>query len=76
MNILKKAAIAFAATSVVLAPVAASATQSVQAARAASAVEGQNELEGSTMWIAMALAAVGIIAAIVVLTDDDAPTSP
>ena len=35
------------------------------------------ELEGETSWIILALAAVGIIAAIVLLTDgDDEPTSP
>jgi len=74
MNLLKKAAISLAATSLVAAPVAASAAQSV---RAASPVKGQNELEGETSWIVLALAAVGIIAAIVLLTDgDDEPTSP
>ncbi len=74
MNLLKKVAISLAATSLVAAPVAASAAQSV---RAASPVEGQNELEGETSWIVLALAAVGIIAAIVLLTDgDDEPTSP
>jgi hypothetical protein len=76
MNLLKKAAVLFAATSMVVAPVAASAAQSVEAARAVSTVEGESELEGNSGWILMALAAVGIIAAIVVLTDDDNPTSP
>ncbi len=74
MNLFKKAAVSLAATSLLAAPVAASAAQSV---RAASTVEGQSELEGETSWIVIALAAVGIIAAIVLLTDgDDSPTSP
>lgn len=74
MNLFKKAAVSLAATSLIAAPVAASAAQSV---RAASTAEGQSELEGETSWIVIALAAVGIIAAIVLLTDgDDSPTSP
>lgn len=74
MNLFKKAAVSLAATSMIAAPVAASAAQGV---RAASVVEGQSELEGETSWIVIALAAVGIIAAIVLLTDgDDEPTSP
>ena len=74
MNLLKKAAVSLAATSLIAAPVAASAAQSV---RAASPVEGQSEMEGETSWILIALAAVGIVAAIVLLTDgDDEPTSP
>lgn len=74
MNLFKKAAVSLAATSLIAAPVAASAAQSV---RAASTVEGQSELEGETSWIVIALAAVGIIAAIVLLSDgDDSPTSP
>ncbi|WP_428627427.1 hypothetical protein [Sphingopyxis sp.] len=74
MNLFKKAAISLAATSLIAAPVAASAAQSV---RAASTVEGQSEMEGETSWIFIALAAVGIIVGIVLLTDgDDSPTSP
>ncbi|MBJ7442297.1 MAG: hypothetical protein JHD35_25215 [Sphingopyxis sp.] len=74
MNLFKKAAISLAATSLIAAPVAASAAQSV---RAASTVEGQSDLEGETSWIYLALAAVGIIVGIVLLTDgDDEPTSP
>ncbi len=76
MNLVKKAAVLFAATSMVAAPVAASAAQSVEGVRAASTVSSENELEGKSGWILMALAIVGIIAAIVVLTDDDSPTSP
>lgn len=74
MNLFKKTAVSLAATSMIAAPVAASAAQGV---RAASAVEGQSELEGETSWIVIALAAVGIIVGIVLLTDgDDEPTSP
>ena len=74
MNLFKKAAVSLAATSLLAAPVAASAAQSV---RAASTVEGQSELEGESSWIVIALAAVGIIVGIVLLTDgDDNPTSP
>ena len=54
MNLLKKAAISLAATSMVLAPVAASAAPALDAARAGSVVEGQNELEGAS-WIAIVL---------------------
>ena len=74
MNLLKKAAVSLAAISMVAAPVAASAAQNV---RAASTVEGQSELEGENSWILIALAAVGIIVGIVLLTNgDDEPTSP
>lgn len=74
MNLFKKAAVCFAATSMIAAPVAASAAP---AARAASTMTDESELEGNTGWIVMALAALGIVAAIVILTDgDDSPTSP
>lgn len=74
MNLFKKAAVSLAATSLIAAPVAASAAQS---ARAVSTVEGESELAGEGSWIVLALAAVGIIVGIVLLTDgDDEPTSP
>ncbi len=74
MNLFKKAAVCFAATSMIAAPVAASAAP---AARAASTVTDESELEGNTGWIVMALAAIGIVVSIVLLTDgDDSPTSP
>ena len=72
MNLFKKAAVSLAATSLVMAPVAASAAQSV---RAASVVEGQSELEGS-IWLLIALAIAAVVVGIVLLTDDDKPTSP
>lgn len=74
MNLFKKAAVCLAATSMIAAPVAASAAP---AARAASAATDENELDGNTSWILLALAAVGIVVSIVLLTDgDDSPTSP
>jgi hypothetical protein len=75
MNLLKKAAISLAATSMIVAPVAASAAP---AARAASAVDGQSELEGSTSWIIAVLALAAIIGGIIIASDnnDDSPTSP
>ncbi|MDO9368319.1 MAG: hypothetical protein Q7T68_07100 [Sphingopyxis sp.] len=75
MNLLKKAAISLAATSMVVAPVAATAAP---AARAASVVDGQSELEGSTSWILALLALAAIIGGIVLASDnnDDTPTSP
>lgn len=72
MNLFKKAAVSLAATSLVMAPVAASAAQSV---RAASVVEGESELEGSN-WLLIALAIAAVVVGIVLLTDDDKPTSP
>ncbi len=73
MNLLKKAAISLAATSMIAAPVAASA-----APAAISSVDGQSELEGSTSWIIAIVALAAIIAGIVIASDnnDDAPTSP
>lgn len=74
MNLFKKAAVCFAATSMIAAPVAASAAPS---ARAASTMTDESELEGGTSWIILALAAIGVIVGIVLLTDgDDSPTSP
>ncbi|MBA3942755.1 MAG: hypothetical protein C0520_16250 [Sphingopyxis sp.] len=78
MNLLKKAAISLAATSMIAAPVAASAAPAVDGARAVSSVDGQSELEGSTSWIIAIVALAAIIAGIVIASDnnDDAPTSP
>ncbi|KTE16591.1 MULTISPECIES: hypothetical protein [unclassified Sphingopyxis] len=75
MNLLKKAAISLAATSMVVAPVAASAAP---AASAVSTVDGQSELEGSTSWIIAVLALAAIIGGIIIASDnnDDTPTSP
>jgi hypothetical protein len=74
MNLIKKAAISLAATSMVLAPVAASAAPAV---RAAAAVEAQNELEGSSSWIYIVLALAAVVGIVVLVSDgDDKPTSP
>jgi hypothetical protein len=75
MNLLKKTAISLAATSMVVAPVAASAAP---AAAAVSTVDAQSELEGSTSWIIAVLALAAVIGGIILATDnnDDNPTSP
>src|SRR3546814_6214 len=54
MKRLKKGAIAIAAASMVLSPVAASAAPAVDGARATSVVSGENNLEGAS-WIAIVL---------------------
>ncbi|KTE32068.1 MULTISPECIES: hypothetical protein [unclassified Sphingopyxis] len=83
MNLLKKAAISLAATSMLAAPVAASAAPAMSAVsfddvNAVSAVEGQSELEGSTSWIIALLALIAIIGGIVIAAgnNSDDPTSP
>ena len=81
MNFLKKAAISLAATSMIAAPVAASAAPAAAAfgdARAVSTVDGQSELDGGASWLLALLALAAIIGGIVVATgnDDDVPTSP
>ena len=74
MTLFKKAAIALAATSMIAAPVAASAAPALESI---SSTEGQNELEGSS-WIIAIVALAAIIAGIVIASDndDDTPTSP
>lgn len=83
MNVLKKAAISLAATSMILAPVAASAAPAISAVsfddvRAVSAVEGESDLRGSSAWIVALLALIAIIGGIVVAAgnNSDTPTSP
>ena len=78
MNLLKKAAISLAATSMIVAPVAASAATSLDSARAASVLGGESELEGSTSWLLAIAALAAIIGGIILATDnnDDNPTSP
>ena len=76
MNILKKAAVAFAATSMLVAPVAASAAPLADL-RAISAVEGESDVEGASGVLIL----IGVAAAIganVEIADgsDDEPTSP
>ena len=75
MSIFKKAAISFAALSVIAAPVAASAASG---ARAASAVGGENELEGNSSWIIGLIGLLAGVGAIILVADndDDSPVSP
>ncbi|SNS26099.1 hypothetical protein KNJ79_15045 [Sphingopyxis indica] len=77
MNLLTKAAVSLAATSMIAAPVAASAAPAVDGARATSTASGQNSLEGSS-WIIAVLAAAAIIGGIIIAADNDSdtPTSP
>ncbi len=72
MAMLRKLAISFAAASLIAAPVAASA------ATAASAVGGQNELEGNSSWIIGLVGLLVGIGAIILIADkdDDSPVSP
>jgi hypothetical protein len=77
MKILKKGAIALAAASMVLAPVAASAAPAIDGARATSAVRGGNDLEGGS-WVAIVLGLAIIAGGIWLVVDDDGddPVSP
>lgn len=75
MHMIKKLVIALAATSAVVAPVAASAASGV---RAGSMVEGDSELEGNSGWL---IGLVGLLAGVVAIVlvadnDEDSPTSP
>ena len=76
MNILKKAAVALAATSMLVAPVAASAAPLADL-RAISAVEGESDVEGAS-WVLILIGVAAAIGAIVLIADgsDDEPTSP
>ena len=78
MNLLKKAAVSLAATSMVLSPVAASAAPALDGARAVSVTEGENALEGAS-WIAIVLGLAIIAGGIWLVVDgdnDDEPASP
>ena len=77
MSLLKKAAVSFAAMSIALSPVAASAAPALDGVSAVSVTDGQNEIEGSN-WIPILLA-LAIIAGgiwLVVDGDNDDPVSP
>lgn len=72
----KKGAASLAAMSIVLTPVAASAAPAIEGARAASVVEGQNELEGAS-WVAIVLGLAIIAGGIwLAVEGDDDPVSP
>jgi hypothetical protein len=76
MNILNKAAVALAATSMLVAPVAASAAPLADL-RAVSAVEGENDVAGAS-WVLILLGVAVAIGGIIAIADgsDDEPTSP
>jgi hypothetical protein len=86
MNFVKKASVAFAAISMVAAPIAASAAPVAQTlsvakfsgARASADLNGESRLEGDSGIIIAILAAVAVIAGIVIAADgsDSTPTSP
>ncbi|WP_145923305.1 hypothetical protein [Sphingopyxis macrogoltabida] len=77
MTMFKKAAVSIAAASMILSPVAASAAPAFDAARATSASDGTNELEGSS-WLPAVLALLIVAGGIwlAIDNDDDAPVSP
>lgn len=72
MQKLYKSLAAFAAASMVAAPVA------VSAAPAFSVTDNQGELEGNSSWIIGLLGLLAGVAAIIIVVDgdDDAPVSP
>jgi hypothetical protein len=74
MTLIKKALVASAAASMLLAPVAASAAP-IADLRAVSAVEGASDVEGSS-WILILLGVAAAVAGIIVIADGDDPTSP
>ncbi|WOF45150.1 hypothetical protein KNJ79_09870 [Sphingopyxis indica] len=79
MTLFKKAALLLTGGAIVLAPVAATAAQSVAKARATSVSGGANQLDGNSGWIVGALGlAAGITAMIIIFGDDDEdePVSP
>jgi hypothetical protein len=78
MTLFKKAALALIATSMVVAPVTASAAQAYNGVSAVSASDGQSKLEGNSSWLIGLLGLLAGITAIVIIAsnDDDAPVSP
>ena len=78
MHPISRAAIALTAASIVIAPVAASATPAVDGTRAVSATSGANQLEGNSSWLIGLIGLLAGVAAIIIVAsnDDDAPVSP
>jgi len=77
MGLLKKTAFALTAATIVTIPIAASAAQSLDGARATSAPRGANALEGNSGWlIGLAGLLAGVAAIIIIADDDDQPASP
>lgn len=79
MALFTKAAIALAATSLVVTPVAASAATAFDGAQAVSASSGQSELEGNSSWLIGLLGLLAGVTAIILIADDqndDEPVSP
>lgn len=72
MSMLKKAAVAFAAASMIASPIAASAAP-VADIRAASAIEESSEAVSLPLIL---LGLVAVIGLIVIVSDDDSPSSP
>ena len=73
-----KLAAGFAAVSLVAAPVAAQAANSVAPAveRVAASSTSSEKLEGENGILIAVLAAAAVIAGIIIIADDDDPTSP
>jgi hypothetical protein len=78
MTLFKKAALALIATSMVVAPVTASAAQAYNGVSAVSASDGQSKLEGNSGWLIGLLGLLAGVTAIIIIAsnDDDSPVSP
>lgn len=78
MRISRKLPLMLAAAMTLAAPVAASAAPGVGAARAGSAVQGENGLEGNSSWIIGLVGLLAGITAIILVSDkdEDSPVSP
>jgi hypothetical protein len=74
MNIIKKMTLGVAAVSAAVMPIAASAAPLADL-RALSAVEEGNEVEG-TSWVLILFAIAAVVGGIVIIADDDSPSSP